>query len=53
MPTTGIVRITDKLQYIPKVFAFLKTTTEGYLQKSVGDIIEFMIDPQDNSFYVL
>ena len=27
MPTTGIVRITDTLQYIPKIFALPTTTT--------------------------
>ena len=31
MPATGIVRITDTLQYIPKGFAFPKTTAEDYL----------------------
>ena len=31
MPTIVIVRITDTLQYIPKAFAFPKTTTEDYL----------------------
>ena len=31
MPATGIVRITYILQYIPKAFAFPKTTTEDYL----------------------
>ena len=46
MPATGIVRITDTLQCIPKAFAFPKTTTEDYLQKSIGDIIAIMIDPK-------
>ena len=31
MPANVIVRITDTLQYIPKSFAFLKTSTEDYL----------------------
>ena len=31
IPKTGIVNITDTLQYIPKVFYFSKTTTEDYL----------------------
>ena len=39
MPTTGVVRITDTLQYIPKAFSFPKTTTEDYLQHDIGDII--------------
>ena len=39
MPETGIVRITYTLQYILKVFAFLKTTTEYYLQQAIGYII--------------
>ena len=45
MTATGIVRITDTLQYIPKAFAFPKTTTEDYLQQEIGDIIEIMKDP--------
>ena len=54
MPATGIVRITDTLQYIPKAFAFPKSTTENYLQQSNGDIISIMKDtPQDTSFLVL
>ena len=39
MPATGIVQITDILQYIPKAFAFPKTTTEDYLQQAIGKII--------------
>ena len=31
MPITGVVRIIDALQYIPKAFAFPKRTTEDYL----------------------
>ena len=42
MPETGIVIITDTLQYIPKSFVFPKTTTEDYLQQSIGDIIAIM-----------
>ena len=37
---TVIVRITGTLRYIPKAFAFPKTTTEDYLQQAIGDIIE-------------
>ena len=37
--TTGIVRITDTLQYILKAFYFPKTTIENYLQQAIGDII--------------
>ena len=39
MPATVIIRITDTLQYIPKAFAFTKTTTEEYLQQAIGYII--------------
>ena len=42
MPATGIVRITDTLQYILKSFAFPKTTTEDYLHQAIGDIIAIM-----------
>ena len=42
MNATGIVGITDTLQYIPNSFAFPKTTTEDYLQHAIGDIIEIM-----------
>ena len=45
MLVTGIVRITDTLQYTPKTFAFPKTTTEYYLQQAIGDIISIMKDP--------
>ena len=45
MPTTGIVRITDTLQYIPKAFDFPKTTTEEYLQQAIVYIIEMMKKP--------
>ena len=45
MPTTGIVRVTDTLQYIPKAFAFPKTTTEDYLQQSIRDILVIPKDP--------
>ena len=44
MPETGIVRITDTLQCIPKAFAFPKTTTEYCLQLKIGDIIKIMKD---------
>ena len=39
MPATGIVCITDTLQYVPKAFAFPKTTTEYYLQYVIGDVM--------------
>ena len=45
MPATGIVRITDTFQYIPKAFAFPKTSIEDYLQQSIGDMILIMKDP--------
>ena len=45
MPTTGILRITDTLKYIPKAFDLPKTTIEDYLQQAIGDIIEIMKDP--------
>ena len=45
MTVTGIVRITDTLQYITKTFALPKTTTEDYLQQAIGDIITIMKDP--------
>ena len=44
MPATGIIRITHTLQYIPKAFAFPKTTTENYLHQAIGDIISIMKD---------
>ena len=45
MPATGILRITDTLQYIPKEFAFPKTTTKYDLQKAIGDMIAITKDP--------
>ena len=48
MPATGIVRITDSLQYIPKEFSFPKTTTEYYLQQEIEDIIVIIRDPPNN-----
>ena len=39
MPATCIVIIIDTLQYIPKAFAFPKTTTKDYLQQAIGEII--------------
>ena len=45
IPTTGIVRITDTLKYIPKTFTFSKTTIEDYLQQAIGDIIAIMKPP--------
>ena len=44
MPTTGIVRITDTLQCIPKAFAFPKKPTEDYLQQAIGDLTVIMKD---------
>ena len=45
MHETGIVRITDTLKYTPKAFAFPKTTTEGYPQQAIVDIISIMKYP--------
>ena len=39
MPATGILRITDTLQYILKAVVFPKTTAEDYLQQAIGDIV--------------
>ena len=36
MPATFIVRIIDTLQYILKAFDLPKTSTEDYLQQSIG-----------------
>ena len=46
MPATGIIRITDRLMHIPKVFAFQEKTTEYYLKKAIGDKISIIKDPQ-------
>ena len=35
MHATGIVRITDTLQYTPNTFAFPTTTTEDYLHQAI------------------
>ena len=45
MPATGIVRITDTLQYIPNNFAFPTTTTKYYLHQAIGEIITIMKYP--------
>ena len=45
MPATGIVKIIDTLQYIPKEFTFQITTTEDYLQQEIGYIIAIMKYP--------
>ena len=45
MPATGIVIITDTLQYIPKAFAFPIITTKYYLQQAIGDIIAITKNP--------
>ena len=45
MAATGIVRNTDTLQYIPKDFAFEKTTTVDDLHQIIGYIIEITKDP--------
>ena len=45
IPKTGIVRITDTLQYIPKSFASPKTTTEDYLQQDVSNILAIIQEP--------
>jgi hypothetical protein len=45
MPTTGSIRYTDTLQFIPATFKFPETTTEDYLRQSVGDILALLQDP--------
>ena len=45
MPATGIVRITDTLQYIPNAFALPKTLIEVNLQQSIGYIVSIIKDP--------
>ena len=45
IPTTGIVRITDTLQYFPKACVYPKTTTEDYLLQAIRDIIAVMKNP--------
>ena len=40
MPVTGILRIIDTLQYTPKAFVFPKTTTEYYLQQTIGEKLQ-------------
>ena len=52
MPATGIVIITDTLQYIPKEFAFPKTTTEDYLQQAIGDVISIMKYPSKTLLFL-
>ena len=51
IPTTGIVHITDTLQYIPNSFDFPNTTTEYYLQQAIGYIISIIQDPWINFLY--
>ena len=52
MTTTGILRITDTLQYIPKAFFYPKTTTEDYLQQAIGYIIVIIkYPPKTIRFY--
>ena len=55
MPVTVILRITYTLQYIPKEFAFLTTTTKDYLQQAIGDTISIMKEPPNKLllFYYL
>ena len=50
MPTTGIVSITDTLQYIPRAFVLPKTTTEDYIQQAIGYIIEIIRYPPNIIF---
>ena len=45
MTATYIVIINDTLQYIPKAFAFPRTSIEDYLKQSIGDIIEILKYP--------
>ena len=45
MPTTGIVRINNKLKYTPKTFTFPKKNNEYYLHHGIGDIITMMQEP--------
>ena len=45
MPENSNVCINDTLKYISKSFALLKTTTEDYLQKSIGNILSIIQDP--------
>ena len=52
MPAAGILHITDTLQYIPKVFTFLKTNTEYYLQQEIGDIIAIIQYPPKTLNYL-
>ena len=49
-----IVRIKNTSQYIPKAFAFPKTTTEDYLKQAIGEIISTIRDsPEDTYVFVL
>ena len=45
MSATGMVIITDTLQYIQKEFSIPNTTTEYYLQQTIGDIISILKEP--------
>ena len=45
MAATGILRITDTFQYIPKTFNSPNTTIEYYLQQEIADIISILRDP--------
>ena len=45
MPTTGPVRYTDTLQFIPATFKFPETTAEDYLCQYVGDNLALLQDP--------
>ena len=53
MPANDILIITDTLEYNPKEFSFPKTTTEYYLQQSIGNIITIMKDPLMTLFFYL
>ena len=44
MPSTGSVRYTYTLQFIPSTFKFPETTAEDYLRQSVGDILALLQD---------
>ena len=53
MPATGILRIINTLQYIPKAFSFPKKPQDVILQQAIEDIIAIMKNPEDTSFLVV
>ena len=52
MPTTGIVCISDTLQYTPKAFAFPNTTTEEYPQQAILDTILIIQVPLEENYFL-